>query len=389
MADPTLTQAKTSDVPNVSQTRAFAFGVAFAGLMAQSVFLLSTRQASHSGSDLAGVLFLAVSLIYGGSVRLWWTFLAPLSLLLLFAPVARWEAMELVDLGRLMRASIVPGLGFIGGALIVTVGRTRASALEESAVVRELTMRQMKSLFDLKSMETEMKDLLKALEDSSQLKSPSDTLAAMTWDLREFGPSQPPPTEAMRENEIDALSYAEFQRVAAEALEKTRAKIPHKPGIRLVLSSVVDAPVPMAVRGKAETLALVIAAILEQAVEGIGGSQGLIRVALRPGLRSVSLVVEDNGRGLNEDLIFKLEAKGLVPKADQRAAEKLNWYEIRTLVHACAWRMERQARLGVGARVVLELPRVDAFAYGSRSMANREALAVDKNPTKDSGSRHA
>jgi signal transduction histidine kinase len=152
-------------------------------------------------------------------------------------------------------------------------------------------------------------------------------------------------------------------------------------GLRLSFSAPKDFGVPLAVRGQVEVLREVIRDLLQRAIASFGRQHqhGMVRMTVRPTRQSVEISIEDNGRGLNEELVVKLEAKGLM--APQQTLDIVDsserpksLAEIRKLVEACDWKMHMQARLGVGARVVLELPRVDQDYSGVRIDRTREVL---------------
>jgi sensor histidine kinase regulating citrate/malate metabolism len=141
--------------------------------------------------------------------------------------------------------------------------------------------------------------------------------------------------------------------------------------VKLHLTSPSDVTIPLAVRGNRDSFMSLVQSLLERAMDSLTGPDGVVRVVLKPGMRSVSVLIEDNGRGLNEALILKLEAKGLVSRSDTR----LSWKDLRSLAEASDWSLDLQARLGVGSRVTLEFPRVDAFVHGARVSHTRELKA--------------
>jgi hypothetical protein len=113
-------------------------------------------------TDLSGILFLVVALSYRGSYLSWWIFLGPLALLFLFAPVAHWEVTGAIrNLGDLMRASMVPGLGFIGGAMIITARHMRLRSIEGASELIRMRSSVLKSLALTQAMRLKLQDVVK------------------------------------------------------------------------------------------------------------------------------------------------------------------------------------------------------------------------------------
>jgi signal transduction histidine kinase len=347
-----------------------ALSISFALLVALS-FALSARGSSILGADVSGVLFLLIALVYRGSTRSWWWFYAPIGLILLFAPVARWESIGALNLGGILRASLIPGLSFVGACLIATLRESVQLSIEGSEELRALRVRGILRVREVQDMENDMKTLVETLSKSIPI---APALAAAsevsmienTWETVEF--SSP---EAMNAHvESETLSYVEIQRLLSAELENA-SKTSAQRRVKLHLTSPSDVTIPLAVRGNRDSFMSLVQSLLERAMDSLTGPDGVVRVVLKPGMRSVSVLIEDNGRGLNEALILKLEAKGLVSRSDTR----LSWKDLRSLAEASDWSLDLQARLGVGSRVTLEFPRVDAFVHGARVSHTRELKA--------------
>lgn len=332
--------------------------VAFAALLALSVGL-SAGEVSFWGADASGVLFLIMAASYRGSARLWWFFWAPFGLLLLFGPIARWESSDLATMGGLVRAALVPGLGFIGGTLLATVRDTLQTSNENSTELGRLQKRMLASLIEVQRLERDMIQVQDVIDSLSSM--PSSVMKSRD------GESQPShvldsvvPDFSASESEV--MSHVEIHRLIADEVDRIGS-----PTVQF--SATADRPVPLAVRGKAVLLSAIVRDLLGVSFDSLGAVSGVVRVALRPGPRSVSVMIEDNGRGLGEEMIGRLEARGLFVRTS-----RLNLREIRALIEAVGWKLIFQARLGVGSRMTLELPRVDAFAPSSSRSSIRFSI---------------
>jgi signal transduction histidine kinase len=127
------------------------------------------------------------------------------------------------------------------------------------------------------------------------------------------------------------------------------------------------AVLPLAVRGDRDALTEILRSLLERAVESLGGAPGTVRIALRPVTGLLEVTVEDNGRGLSEILLSKLEARGF-----STASGKMTLLQMREAGLRWGWNLELQARLGVGTRVTLEMPRADIKAIQEDADRRRE-----------------
>ena len=115
---------------------------------------------------------------------------------------------------------------------------------------------------------------------------------------------------------------------------------------------------PLAVRGDREALTEIAGSLLERAIASLSGGMGTVRVLVRTTGAIFEVTVEDNGKGLSEALLSKLETRGL----GLGGSAKMTLEQMRELGARWGWNIELLARLGVGTRVTLELPRVDGKA---------------------------
>lgn len=178
--------------------------------------------------------------------------------------------------------------------------------------------------------------------------------------------------------ESQMFRLEDIARMMDLALAAKRSELPLNSPVQLSWSRSVDRDLPVAVQINAEDFTMVVSSLIDQAVESLGGGEGVVRVGLHPGLRQTQVTVEDNGRGMTEELLMRLQARGL--GKFPLAAGRLTFKQIRALISFWGGRVDRQARLGVGSRVTVEIPRVDAFATPfavSRGQAEKSAALVN------------
>lgn len=121
---------------------------------------------------------------------------------------------------------------------------------------------------------------------------------------------------------------------------------------------------PSAIAADRDLLEKVLHDLFQHAAGSLGGPQGHIRLSLETAEQYMVIAIEDNGRGLSEEQLEKLEEKGLRTSLAQIRA-------IRELANQGGWRCRRQARLGVGARLIIEIPAV--FPQAQRDPSLRRA----------------
>lgn len=348
------------------------FSASLAGLIGLSVTLITgvdSLSLSVILLDLSGLLFLIVSAAYRGGVRMWWLGLAPLSFLLLMGPVAFTEAKSVgTPLGHLLRSALVPGLSFLGGNLLATFRDTLFRSRELTNEIGGLEAKLIAHALDLRKIGEEMTDMMGWI---SKNEIPS-RFKHLNWSPVEYSLA---PQVLEPESNWGRIDYKSLENLVSIEVDRLSSELtdPSKIQVRLVYPR--EVPIPIETRGSAQVLRSVLRGILIQALDSLVAGEGVIRVNIRLGMSSVFVSIEDNGRGLNETFILKLQEKGILPRSNGRWDLK----SLRQAAEESGWRFEMQARLGVGARVILELPRVDAFAYGAKARRNR-FTAFDSGP---------
>lgn len=390
--------------------------VAFAALLALSVGLCSAEVLVW-GCDASGVLFLILAFAYRGSRKVWWLFWAPASLVLLFAPIAIWEqAGVLPTLGLVMRLSFAPGLAFIAGALIAGVRDTVQISIESADEARRLRARAIANKFELRRLGLQMKVIIDSiaaanfgqpiddLPDGLGLPGTTPEFASrllargnLGFDpLSESNGDRKQTTTAMKMargdanfvssygmESSDAMSHVQIHALIAEEVRRLSQRLlPLKLKVNIRFNSTTESPVPLAVRGRPEILRTIVRDLLGVATDSLLKGDGMLMIALRPGLRQLTLSIEDNGRGLNEAMLIGLEDKGLATRTP-----RLSVREIRSLTLAVGWSLGIQGRLGVGSRITLDLPRVDRLAANHAPSRNDarigSGIEIDGGSTGD------
>ena len=324
--------------------------LAFLLLHAADALVIGTDPV-HSG--VSGAVFLLMAALYRGSGPLWWGFFVPVSALALFIPVGIYELSapghEIRVAGWVLRLSLMPSLSLIAGALLAVVRDTRVFALEANTEILELEKHGRSLVPEVKLMEKEMKALF---ADSRQSRAP------MIYG--KFSPDQQP---------ASSLGYAEFIELILQKYHKASSEAPWAQ-VQLALPS--EAAAPLALRGGVPTLEKLINSILLQAIDALGGGRGLVRVLIDIGLTSVVYTVEDNGRGLSEQLLEKMESR-----KEESSSDRLSSKRIREYAELLGYQLDYQARLGVGTRVSLIIPRADSPINGLTD--------VQWSPVRESG----
>lgn len=386
--------------------------VAFAALLAISIGLSSASQTVAWGIDASGALFLIISFAYRGSIRAWWLFWIPVSVILLFAPMAFWERAGLISANSALRFALLPALGFIAGSMVSLIRDTRkisldgtdnleliqARVISNRAIVKNLNIQVQELICELNNKQASLNSLHhdKYPEVNSDLFSEYDIKNAIKNDKKnpsddgsEVASSESafekqansiydPVNESHREhrdlkNRIEngantataAISHIGIHHIVEYEVDQLKERLKYL-GLGAVVrfNSNTDSPVPLAVRSQPEILRLVVRDLLGVAVDSLLRGAGVVTISLRPGLHSVKIEIEDNGRGLNESMLVSLEDKGLATRTP-----RLSVREIRSLIAVMNWNLTIHGRLGVGSRTTLELPRVDILKinYPSRS----------------------
>jgi hypothetical protein len=316
--------------------------------------------------DLTGILFLSMAFFYRGSARQWLGGFVPLGAVFLFAPIAFWESRHSAPFSELLRLSFSPGLGLIAGILWGSVRGARHQSHEAQLELSKLGLRQLELAGHVRLLENEMKSLISALKGEASAVS-SEAIAALksecgselaTLAAAIIGPEAP-----QAQTQMDVLGHEEIARIVERSVERARveAQAAGLDDLRIRLSlPVSELHLPLAVKGDAERLSELLDLLLDLAFSAIGEvSGGVIQVTVRPGVSFMTVLVEDNGRGLSEAM--------LVTRGWQDQIQM-----IREITRSTGWLCERQARLGVGARAIVELPRIDAHVRGSRVMRRNQ-----------------
>jgi signal transduction histidine kinase len=290
-------------------------------------------------TDLLAAIFLGISFLYRGSSRLWWRFFVPVGGALLFIPIGVIETRG-PALATLLKAALTPCLSFLVGALLAPFVENN----NRSRLIRQ----------DLKRIarkNSEIIEQVKALDED--VKELAGRAASPPMVTEEFLANNSLRASAL----IQTLTYSEIHQVVKTVIEELRDKHASWKTLRLVLTSAVDLSFPLAVRSDRESVETIARSLLENSLEALGGGEGVVRVTLKPSMTFVNFIVEDNGRGLGES------SKG--------ATKALTLLEVRERSSSMGWQIDIQARLGVGTRVSLELPRVDGDARIARSSSTR------------------
>lgn len=375
----------------------------------RAIQLIYQTQASTMDADILAGLMLVAGLLYFGSGRLWWAVLMPLGTAACFAPLVWLEFFKGASHASLMRALISPAAAF-GLTSILIVSRELRSRTQMS--LNEMSSMQSRGVNlkkQMHAMENDLKSLLSIVSisrpavllssDEFLTETASSALEVFERPLEELGETSFQPvdagpaitTEFVPESQAmlspESSTYEDLDRAAREVLDEARARaedtsrLEGKKSVRLLLTAPVGATVPLAVRGSRSSAARWMKALVANSIDSLGGfPDGVVRVTLRPGLTSVVISIEDNGRGFNDDLLTKLGAA---------SGERMTSLQVRKEVEAVGGRFDIQARLGVGARLTIELPRIDRA--GSKSESKFESKSVRPNDYRpySSNSLHA
>ena len=314
-------------------------------------------------TDLLAALFLGVAFLFRGSAKVWWRIFVPISCALLFVPIAMLETRG-TPLTSLLRAALMPSLSFLIGSLLAPFVESNGRSALVRKDLRHLAEKNSAIIEQVQILEDDVKDLAMGR-------------FAIPMMTEEFLATSPFRESAL----IQTLTYSEIHLTVKTVIEELRDRHSNWKTLRLILTSAADLSFPLAVRADRESIDSVSRSLLENALEALGGGEGVVRATLKPSMTFVQLIVEDNGRGLGE------RAKGPA----NRATKVLTLIEVRELSETSGWKMEIQARLGVGTRVSLELPRFDtdtrAGAPTARlSRAERPQWARENSRPEESNS---
>lgn len=347
----------------------------------------SAGELSSFDSDRGALLMVGAALAFAGNSRLWWLVLGPMLAAAAIAPLAWLEFWQAVTHAVLLRAAAPVVVATCIASLIVVIRETRQRVIEARAGINEVTHREevvAQTLVQFsRAIANSSRHLVnfapdsslgEAIEATAEGARPEDVLSAssqtMTVEIE---------TPATSQMTSSSITYQDLQALASEALETVRAKWASRPGVRLLLTAPADLSLPIAVRGNNDELRLWLRSLVENAVDALGGGRGVVRLTLKPTLTHVAIAIEDNGRGLGEDLYKKLGVED---------PERLGLDDVKAQAAKQGARLELNSRLGVGTRATLELSRVDALSSLTRATreTNRTPL-LRTNP--DSSSMHA
>lgn len=329
----------------------------------------STGELTSFDADRGAVFMVAAALAFAGSSRLWWMVLGPMLAGAAIAPLAWLEFWEAATSAALVRAAGPVVIATCFASIVVVIRETRARIVEARAGIKEVTVREeivARTLVQFSKAIAQSGGTLvtpapesslgEAIEATAEGVRPEDILAASaqttTVEIEAPASAQAPSS---------SVTYQDLQALASETLEAVRAKWVNRPGVRLLLTAPADLSLPIAVRGSHDELRIWLRSLVENAVDALGGGRGVVRLSLKPNLTHVAISIEDNGRGLGEDLYKKL---GIEDPA------RLGLEDVKQQASKQGARLELNSRLGVGTRATLELSRVDALS--SLTRASRE-----------------
>ncbi len=166
--------------------------------------------------------------------------------------------------------------------------------------------------------------------------------------------------ESLSAGRGQTLSIQQIVDALETLLAKKRGELSSSKSIGFSWLRRPDCNLPVAVQINLNDFSLVVETLLDQAVTALACGEGVIRLGLHSGLRQIQLTIEDNGRGMNDDHLHRLRQKGLLQQTTVQG--HLSFKQIQALLRFWGGRADRASRLGVGSRVCLEIPRVDAYA---------------------------
>lgn len=341
-------------------------------------------------ADLAGATFLLAAVLYRGSARVWWTALVPVFALVLFLPLAVLESKGDLANSFLIRISLLPSLSLVVGALLAVLRDTRVESTSAKVELKALGDKSRRLVTEMKLMEKDLKVVLSTLKPSPAqsiawtpnawmsrpastpfdvagvIKTPTPLESVQLDALSSFagGPNrfEQEPLRALEHSEVHALLHA--------AIDEARTRLGARSAVRIVMTAGDSLTMPLALRCEREALALVLRSLVGGAVDAFGGGGGIVRISLRPTPSHLVVLVEDNGRGLSEEMIAKR-----LPHLHSGHVSRENLAtlsQIREIVYAWGGRFDYGARLGVGSRAQVDLLRVDGFATESRAASKSE-----------------
>jgi hypothetical protein len=335
----------------INTLRARSFPSPTASILLITICALRALQILTEGSvtvadaNMLGGIFFAATLLYFSTPRLWWLVLMPLATIAAFSPLVWLEFLKGAPNAILLSSLIVPGFAFVSGSLLIVIRELRFRSNANVSKVWALRTRGESTMASLRAMESDLKSLRAILSGDRMDLGPLETT--------EFNvaPAQVEPSET--------CSFLEVDTAARRLLDEARSAVEGRP-VKLSLTVPSGAGLPVAMRGSAPVVTAWMKTAILNSIESLGGfPDGMVRVSIRPSLTSLVISIEDNGRGFGESLLTKMG----------QTDERLSLAEIRAGVERLSGRFDIQARLGVGSRLSIELPRIDAFATSPRAAA--------------------
>jgi signal transduction histidine kinase len=301
-----------------------------------------------------------------------------------------------------------PALAILIASLISVVRDTRLLSLEARSEMRSVLADQLRLMRTLRELERRTKSILNITQPEPISQEPevavgtavtveagapaskaltADTALSMdTADIIDSTTSEAAlieaevnplesltalSSESLSEQDGKSIGVPELSNLLEAVIQEVRAsRAENHQGtkVRFIVSGALDSAVAVSVRGVKETLTDVLRALILHSAESIGGgSDGVVRATWRLNVANVQLIIEDNGRGMSEDLLLRLEEK------NQSGTGRLRLAQVRAQLAEVEGRVELSARLGVGSRIVLELQRTDALVASTAPQKPRTA----------------
>lgn len=297
-------------------------------------------------ANVLGGLMLAAALLYYGQTKLWWFLLLPFAVAASFSPLVYFEFYRGASFAALMKTVWMPLSAFGIGCVLIALRELRARSVANLTQVAVLRLRGENTINALRAMEADLKNLRAVLSGEA-----TEVAALKTTEFN-AAPSVAATAEASETSSVDEIDAA-----ARRLLDEARAAVAGRP-VKLSLTAPVGVGLPIAVRGSVATITAWMKSAILTSIESLGGfPDGAVRVSIRPGLSALQILVEDNGRGFGEAILAKMG----------QSPDRVSLTDVRAAVERLGGRFEIQARLGVGSRLSIELPRVDAFANSPRA----------------------
>jgi signal transduction histidine kinase len=256
-----------------------------------------------------------------------------------------------MELGLSMRMERLSGallfLGVIAAASILNTMRDRRLAFEEIGRGLKPAIRRQRDLIN------ELRENAARLKATMQ---PTFHMSANSVSGESMFLQNPVEGLPLTKTNGPVQGLESLTQLCTSAVDAKRAKYLGRKRAHLVLTTSKKFEIPVQVMIEADDLQKIVGTCLDYAVTSLSGGEGVVRLSLTTGLRQVTLTIEDNGYGISEERLSASDTD-----------EKMSFAKIRGLAAFWGARLTRNARLGVGSRVILEFPRVDAFVSEGRA----------------------